>query len=64
MGTLTLALIERIREVGILRCLGAGARQIRRVFSTEAVVIGDGGVGPGLTSRISPLPGACSVRRR
>jgi putative ABC transport system permease protein len=39
VGTLTLALIERTREVGILRCLGAGARQIRRVFNTEAVVM-------------------------
>jgi putative ABC transport system permease protein len=43
VGTLTLALIERTREVGILRCLGAGARQIRRVFSTEAVVMAAAG---------------------
>ena len=28
VSTLTLAIIERTREVGILRCLGAGARQI------------------------------------
>jgi ABC-type lipoprotein release transport system permease subunit len=28
--------------VGILRCLGARARQIRRVFTTEAVVIAAG----------------------
>jgi putative ABC transport system permease protein len=31
--------IERTREVGILRCLGARARQIRRVFSAEAVAL-------------------------
>lgn len=43
VGTLTLALIERTREVGILRCLGAGARQIRRVFNAEAVVIATAG---------------------
>jgi putative ABC transport system permease protein len=43
VGTLTLALTERTREVGILRCLGAGARQIRRVFNTEAVVMGTAG---------------------
>jgi len=43
VGTLTLALIERTREVGILRCLGAGARQIRRVFSAEAVVMAAAG---------------------
>ncbi len=43
VGTLTLALIERTREVGILRCLGAGARQIRRVFNAEAVVMAAAG---------------------
>jgi putative ABC transport system permease protein len=43
VGTLTLALIERTREVGILRCLGAGARQIRRMFNAEAVVIATAG---------------------
>ena len=43
VGTLTLALIERTREVGILRCLGAGSRQIRRVFNAEAVVIATAG---------------------
>ncbi len=37
VSTLTLAIIERTREVGILRCLGAGARQIRRVFNAEAL---------------------------
>ena len=43
VGTLTLALIERTREVGILRCLGAGARQIRRMFNAEAVVMATAG---------------------
>jgi putative ABC transport system permease protein len=43
VGTLTLALIERTREVGILRCLGAGARQIRRVFNAEAMVMATAG---------------------
>ena len=43
VGTLTLALIERTREVGILRCLSAGARQIRRVFNAEAVVMATAG---------------------
>lgn len=38
-STLTLAIIDRTREVGILRCLGAGARQIRRVFNAEALGI-------------------------
>jgi len=37
VSTLTLAIIERTREVGVLRCLGAGARPIRRVFIAEAL---------------------------
>lgn len=37
VSTLALAIIERAREVGILRCLGASARQIRRVFNAEAL---------------------------
>jgi putative ABC transport system permease protein len=36
---LSTGVIERTREVGILRCLGARARQIRRVFSAEAVTL-------------------------
>jgi putative ABC transport system permease protein len=36
---LSTSVIERTREVGILRCLGAQARQIRRVFSAEAVTL-------------------------
>jgi ABC-type antimicrobial peptide transport system permease subunit len=34
-----MGVIERTREVGILRCVGARARHIRRVFSAEAVVL-------------------------
>ena len=38
-SALSMGVIERTREVGILRCVGARARQIRRVFSAEAVVL-------------------------
>ena len=38
-STLTMGIIERTREIGILRCLGARSRHIRRVFTTEAVVL-------------------------
>ena len=36
---LSTGVIERTREVGILRCLGARARYIRRIFSAEAVAL-------------------------
>ena len=39
VSTLSMGVIERTREVGILRCLGARARHIRRIFSAEAVVL-------------------------
>lgn len=39
VSTVTLAIIERTREVGILRSLGASAAQIRRVFNAEALGI-------------------------
>jgi putative ABC transport system permease protein len=39
VSALSMGVIERTREVGILRCLGARARHIRRVFSAEAVVL-------------------------
>jgi ABC-type antimicrobial peptide transport system permease subunit len=39
VSALSMGVIERTRETGILRCLGARARQIRRVFSAEAVAL-------------------------
>jgi putative ABC transport system permease protein len=43
VSALSMGVIERTREVGILRCLGARARNIRRVFSAEAVVLAAAG---------------------
>jgi putative ABC transport system permease protein len=39
VSALSMAVIERTREVGILRCVGARSRYIRRVFSAEAMVL-------------------------
>jgi putative ABC transport system permease protein len=39
VSALSMAVIERTREIGILRCVGARARHIRRVFSAEAVIL-------------------------
>jgi putative ABC transport system permease protein len=38
-NTLTMSVLERTREIGILRALGARARDIRRIFATETVVL-------------------------
>jgi putative ABC transport system permease protein len=39
VSALSMGVIERTREVGILRCVGARARHIRRIFSSEAVAL-------------------------
>jgi len=40
VNTLTMSVIERTREIGVLRALGAGRWQIRRMVASESVVIG------------------------
>lgn len=39
VGTLTMGVIERRREIGVLRSLGASSRQVRQVFSVEGLVM-------------------------
>ncbi|HXV57315.1 MAG TPA: FtsX-like permease family protein [Gaiellaceae bacterium] len=39
-NAITMGIIERTREIGILRCIGARARDIRRIFASEGVVLG------------------------
>ena len=36
-NAITMSIIERTREIGILRCIGARARDVRRIFATEGV---------------------------
>jgi putative ABC transport system permease protein len=38
-SALSTGVMERTREIGILRCVGARARHVRRVFSAEAVTL-------------------------
>jgi putative ABC transport system permease protein len=47
-SALTMGVIERTREIGILRCLGARSRHIRRIFTTEAVVLALAGWASGI----------------
>jgi ABC-type lipoprotein release transport system permease subunit len=37
--TLSMALIERVREIGILHALGASRGQIARIFLAEAATV-------------------------
>jgi len=39
INTLTMVVLERTREIGILRCIGAHARDIRRIFATEGLTV-------------------------
>ena len=39
INTLTMVALERTREIGILRCIGAHARDVRRIFATEGLTI-------------------------
>ena len=38
-NAITMSILERTREIGILRCIGARARDIRRIFATEGVAL-------------------------
>ena len=38
-NAITMSVIERTREVGILRTIGARARDVRRIFAAESVVV-------------------------
>ena len=38
-STMTMSVIERRREIGILRSVGAGARDVRRIFAAEALAL-------------------------
>lgn len=38
-NAVTTNVLERTREIGVLRCLGARARDVRRIFATEGVAL-------------------------
>jgi putative ABC transport system permease protein len=39
VNAITMSIIERTREIGVLRCLGARARDVRRIFRTETIAL-------------------------
>lgn len=56
IGVITyVSVLERKKEIGILRAIGASKKDIRRVFNAETMIIGfiAGGIGVGVTYLIS-----------
>ncbi|HKG95438.1 MAG TPA: ABC transporter permease [Gemmatimonadaceae bacterium] len=49
VSTLTMVVVDKTREIGILKAMGMSARSIRRIFFAQGLVIGVVGTGIGLT---------------
>ena len=39
VNAITMSVLERTREIGVLRCIGARAREIRRIFAAEGLTV-------------------------
>ena len=39
VNAITMSVIERTREVGMLRCVGARAKDVRRIFTVEGLAV-------------------------
>jgi putative ABC transport system permease protein len=39
VNAITMSVLERTREIGVLRCIGARARDIRRIFGAEGLTV-------------------------
>ena len=39
VNAITMSVLERTREIGVLRCIGARARDIRRIFAAEGLAV-------------------------
>ena len=40
MGTMSINVLERTREIGVMRAIGASNRSVRRIFVIEGIIIG------------------------
>jgi len=43
INAITMSVFERTREIGVLRCIGARGRDIRRIFAAEGLTVAVGG---------------------
>ncbi len=48
MSTLTMNVVERTKEIGIMRCVGSSSRSVRAVFATEGLMLSLIGWGIGI----------------
>jgi lipoprotein-releasing system permease protein len=48
VGSLTMVVIEKRRDIGVLQAMGVSRRNIRRIFLIEGLLIGGVGAGVGL----------------
>jgi lipoprotein-releasing system permease protein len=48
VGSLTMIVVEKRRDIGVLRAMGVSRRDIKRIFLTEGILIGAAGGGLGL----------------
>ncbi len=55
VATLTLLVLEKRREIAILRTIGAGQREIVRIFLFEALLLAIGGIGIGLVITLGAI---------
>ena len=39
VNAITMSVLERTREIGVLRCIGARARDVRRIFTAEGLAV-------------------------
>ncbi len=59
-ATLIMTVIEKTREIGILKAMGASNRLVRRIFSLQGLIIGITGAGSGLVLGL----GVCALLKR
>lgn len=61
LNTLTINVMERTREIGVVRAVGGSRRQIRRIVTAEALLLGLFGAATGILAGVAMSYGAIST---